>query len=149
MITKSLQKWAVPSLPLVWINWHSSEVCSGWVTWSHALFAHLGRAKTCKPCWTHKPNTVPYAVTCRFAGVYDSFEVCTKVSMYLYRSMLFDLHHCTCIAMCLLPARTCTKYCIVRILFFGCLLYLPLPQNHLLIVFSSYLEPILTGLVIR
>jgi len=59
-------------------------------------------------CWTRKPNTVSYAVTCKFAGVYDSFEVCTKVSMYLYRSMLFDLRHCTCITMCLLPA--CTLY---------------------------------------
>jgi len=30
-------------------------------------------------------------------------------------------------------ACSCTKYCVVRILFSGCLLYLPLPQNYLVI----------------
>jgi hypothetical protein len=76
----------------------------------------------------------------QFEGVYDSIEVCTIVPMYLSCSIRFDLRHCaclcTCITMCLLPACTCTKYCIVRILLFGCLLYLPLPQNHLLIVYA-------------
>ena len=69
--------------------------------------------------------------------VYDSVEVCTKVSLYLYYSMCFDLRHCaylcTCITVYLLLACSCTKYCAVRILSFGCLLYSPLLLSYLLI----------------
>ena len=72
-----------------------------------------------------------------FPRVYDSVEVCTKVSLYLYYSMCFDLRHCaylcTCITVYLLLACSCTKYCAVRILSFGCLLYSPLPLSYLLI----------------
>jgi hypothetical protein len=49
----------------------------------------------------------------QFGGVYDSFKVCMKVSMYLYCSMLFDLRHCSylCISItvCLPPVSLCSK----------------------------------------
>ena len=70
----------------------------------------------CVVCWIANQLRITWCHV-SFEGVYDRFEICTIVLLYLYHSMCFNLCHCahlcTCITMYLLPTYICTKYWLV------------------------------------